>query len=100
MKKYSNVRELILAFLNGEDDAFSGTSSFLSNTKIKGDTLFHYSTPILQRADDKFIINTTKYSIQTDRLQKQILSIVPQEKQILISGVELDYKGKLSDFYK
>ena len=95
MNKYKNVKELIKAFIAGENDAFSGSSPVLSNTKIRGDKLFHYSTIIAERYEEKIIINVTKYSIQTDRLQKQLIEAVEPEKQILVHDVDLDYSGSL-----
>ena len=100
MNKYKNNNDLIDAFFSGETDAFSGTFAYMSNTKIKGDQLIHFETPILERVGDKIIFNETKYSIQTDRLQKLIKEKLFGKDVIYVSGVLMDHKGSLSEFIK
>lgn len=101
MNKYKNISELIEAFLSGETSGFSGNSPVLSNTKIVGNQILHFSTPILER-EDVFIFNETKYSIQTDRLQKQIKEKLTNSEisYVSVSNVEMDYKGTLKEFIK
>ena len=56
----ANFKEIITSFLKG---AHEGTSSGQGNLRINGDVLIHYFTPILERYDDKYILNYTRYSI-------------------------------------
>lgn len=97
MNKYKNVSELIDAFLNGETSAFSGTSIVRSNTRIISNQLLHYSTPILERGNP-LIFNETRYSIQTDRLQKLIREKLTGMDYISAKNIVMDYCGPLSRF--
>ena len=98
MNKYKNCVELIRAFVAGETSGFSGSSPVLSNTKIINNQVLHYSTPILERCSDFFVLNMTKYSRQTDRLQDAIKAIIPEEKIRIVAGIEIDYKGSIVSF--
>lgn len=91
----ATFKDMVVAFLNGERE---GQSSGQGNLKIMGDTLVHYSTPILERQNGKYILNNTRYSIVTGRLQKQIKEIVAPELLIEARRVPEGYKGSLKDF--
>lgn len=93
----ATFKDVIQMFLDG---VCEGQSSGQGNLKIKGDVLVHYTTPILERLEDKYILNYTRYSIITGRLQKQIKELIPEEKLILITGVNEGYKGSLRDLIK
>lgn len=93
----ANFLQLIQMFVNGETE---GASSGQKNLKIKEDVLFHYSTPILERFGDKFVMNNTRYSLVTGRLQKQITEIIDDDLLIKITKVPEGYKGSLKDFIK
>ena len=68
--------------------------------RISGDVLIHYFTPILERYKDKYILNFTRYSIVTGRVQKQIKELLGEERIIQITKVPEGYKGSLKDFVK
>ena len=92
-----NFKEVITQFVNG---ATEGQSSGQGNLKIKGDILIHYFTPILERYKAGYILNFSRYSIVTGRLQKQIKEIIPEEQIIQVTKVPEGYKGSLKDFVK
>ncbi len=93
----ANFNEIITSFLEG---ATEGTSGGQGNLRISGDILIHYFTPILERYDDKYILNFTRYSIVTGRVQKQIKELLGEERIIQITKVPEGYKGSLKDFVK
>ena len=88
----ANFKEISEAFISGATD---GKSSGQGNLKIQGDQLIHYSTPILERYGDLFILNMTRYSLVTGRLQKQLTEMIPSEKLIRITHIPEGYKGLL-----
>ena len=92
-----NFKEVIAQFVDG---ATEGQSSGQGNLRIKGDVLIHYFTPILERHKDGYILNYSRYSIVTGRLQKQIKEIIPEEQIIQVKRVPEGYKGSLKDFIK
>lgn len=100
MNKYSNAKELISAFIKGEKDGFAGSSPVLSNMRIKGDQLYHYQTPIIQRDGIRFIVNMTGYSPQTKRLQETVLDLTKELELVIVRGVPQDFKGRLIDFIR
>lgn len=79
-----------------EDDPSAVSST--GTLRIKGDQLIHYYTPIAERCDGKIIVNITRYSLVTGRLQKQLKELVPEELYVPVRGVREAYKGSLSDF--
>lgn len=97
MTQYRNQKELVEGFLGGAVEGFSGSSLALSNLKIKGSQIIHFSTPILERAGERYILNMTRYSKQTDMLQKTIAAALPADSYDIVQGVEMDYRGSLSD---
>ena len=92
-----NFKEVVTLFAEG---ATEGQSSGQGNLKIKGDVLVHYFTPILERYNNGYILNFSRYSIVTVRLQKQIKEIIPEELIIQVTRVPEGYKGSLKDFVK
>lgn len=100
MQQYGNSEKLIEAFCGGETSGYAGASIVLSNIRIIDNQLVHYSTPILERYGDSYIFNITRYSPQTDRLQKIVAKKIDSLKTIKVNGVEMDYKGSLAAFIK
>ncbi len=88
----ASFKEVVQSFLDG---ATEGASSGQGNLKIKGNVLIHYYTPILERCGEKYILNYSRYSIVTGRLQKQIKEMLPEEQIIQITKVPEGYKGSL-----
>ena len=94
MATFKDVTEQFL------DGAIEGTSSGQGNLKIKGDVLVHYFTPILERYGKKYILNVTRYSLITGKLQKQLKEMIPEEQLIIVKRVPEGYKSSLKDFIK
>jgi len=92
-----NFKQVIEAFISGIKE---GKSSGQGNLIIRGDILVHYTTPILERYEDKYISNYTRYSIVTGRLQKQIIELIGDSSIKKVTKVPEGYKGSLKDFLK
>ncbi len=93
-----NFVQVINNFLAGMSDSEDGAISATKTLKIQGDQLIHYWTPIAERRDGKIIVNITRYSLVTGRLQKQLKELVPEEQYIAAKGIPEGYKGQLTDF--
>ncbi len=91
----ANFNDVIKSFLEGAQE---GQSAGQGNLRIKGDVLVHYTTPILERCKGKYILNNTRYSIVTGRLQKQIRELVDEDAITIVTKVPEGYKGSLRDF--
>ena len=89
---------VISNFISGMSDTEDGAISTTKTLKIQGDQLIHYWTPIAERRDGKIIVNISRYSLVTGKLQKQLRELVPEEKYITVKGVREGYKGSLADF--
>ena len=94
MKNSATFKEVISIFIDGATEGISATGTL----KIKGNQLIHYKTPVAERYGESIIVNTSRYSLATGQLQKQILSIVPPEKRIIVKRVPIAYNGSLSQF--
>ena len=68
------------------------------NGHVKNNQYLHFWTPIMERYEDKIILNQTRYSLVTGRLQKQMKELIPSDKIIFVSKVPEGYKGSLKDF--
>lgn len=60
--------------------------------------MIHYNTPIAERYGGMFILNTTRYSLQTGQLQKKIKATIPEEKRIDVKRVPSDTTVSLKDY--
>ena len=94
MKNTTTFKELIQAFMDGATEGVSSTKTL----RIVGDQLVHYNTPITERFNGKVLVNTSRYSLATGQLQKQIRSMIPEEQQVIVKRVPINYKGSLRDF--
>ena len=86
--------DLVKAFVDGatEGDALS--------QHIRGDQLVHYNTAILERHEDNFILNYTRYSLATGKVQKMITDTIDGGLLIYVSGVPSGTRSTLADFLK
>lgn len=91
-------QQLIDSFIDGASVGASGTKNSPGNLRIIGDQLYHYSTPIAERYGDKFILNTTRYSLQTGQVQKKLKETIPAEKRVDVKRVPADTMKSLSTF--
>lgn len=85
--------ELLRQFI--EEDLQEGNAG---NGHVRNNQYIHFWTPLLERYGDKFILNQTRYSIVTGRIQKRMKESIPAKNLILISNVPENYKGSLKDF--
>jgi hypothetical protein len=67
------------------------------NLKINENQLIHYRTVIFERYGDKFILNNTRYSVVTGRIQKLIMEKVPKKELMVVKMIPKEYCGLLSD---
>ena len=91
-------QQVIDQFLEGETNAFAGTEKNPGNLRIDGDQIIHYSTPIAERYGDKYLLNITRYSIQTGQVQKKLKASIPIEKRIDVRQVPPDTRLTLKDY--
>ncbi len=80
--------QVVQDFLDGATEGRSGSGG---NLIIKGDQLIHYQTVIAERYGDKIILNYSRYSIVTGKIQKAIKEKVPEDKLVLIGKVPINY---------
>ena len=71
-----------------------------NNVKVEKGMFYHYWTPMIEKYNDKYIVNITKYSDVTRFLQKKIKAIIGDKNIIEVKGVPENYKGRLKDFLK
>ncbi len=89
---------LINSFIGGMPDTDQNAVSTTGTLRIRGEQLIHYQTPIAERWHDKVIVNISRYSLATGKLQKQLRELIPENKYITVKGIREGYKGSLSDF--
>lgn len=94
MKSQFTFKDLILMFMDGSTEGMSSTGTL----KICGDKLIHYKTVIAERFGNGIIVNVSRYSLATGKLQKQILELVPDDVKIIVKKVPVDYNGSLIGF--
>ncbi len=90
--------QLIKDFIGGMLDSEEGAISTTKTLRIKGNQLIHYWTPIAERYNGRIIVNVTRYSLATGKLQKQLKELVPEKQYLTVKGVREGYKGSLVDF--
>ena len=90
--------QLINNFIGGMLDSDEKAVSATRTLRIRGEQLVHYQTPIAERWQGKVIVNISRYSLATGKLQKQLRELVPKDKYITVRGVKEGYIGSLSDF--
>jgi hypothetical protein len=52
----------------------------VGNLRSEDRQVIHYSTPILEDCGGFFILNNTRYSLATGRIQKLISEMIPEQK--------------------
>ena len=90
-----NFKQVVKLFISGGTE---GQSAGQGNLRIKGDLLIHYMTTILERYDGRYILNNSRYSIVTGRLQKQIKEMIPEESLIIVTKVPVNHRESLLEF--
>ena len=94
MRSTKTFEELINDFMSGKTEGVSATGTLT----IKGNALIHYKTTIAERNYGRYIINNSRYSLATGRLQKKLLEMIPEEKRDIVKSVKIDYSGSLISF--
>lgn len=94
------IQQLIEQFIDGRDEGITGTRSNPGNLKIVNGQLIHYQTPIAERIGERFLINLTRYSIQTGTVQKKLKEMLSLDRYDIIMRVPREYKGRLEDLKK
>ena len=88
-------QQLVEKFLEGDTEGVSGGSG---NLKIEGDKLIHYNTIIAERLNDKIILNNTRYSLVTGRIQKILKESVDKSKLVIVRRVPEGCRNTLTKF--
>ena len=94
MPKAKTQNQIVEDFLGGATEGRSGAGG---NLIIKGDRLIHYQTTIAERYGEKVILNYTRYSLVTGKIQKTIKELVPEEKLITVGKITINYDKSLVD---
>lgn len=84
--------ELVDAFLKG------ATEGDANSLHVVGDQLIHYQTPIAERHGGRVILNYTRYSLATGKVQKMVTDRVPTDKLIYVKGIDGNFEGTLAQF--
>lgn len=84
--------DLVAAFLAGE------TSGEAKSLSIVGEQLVHYNTAIAERYGDRIILNYTRYSLATGKVQKLLTDAVDPAVLVYVSGVPSDTRTTLVDY--
>ena len=84
--------DLVAAFIAGE------TSGEAKSLSIAGEQLVHYNTAIAERYGDKIILNYTRYSLATGKVQKLLTDAVDSSLLVYVSGVPSDTRTTLVDY--
>lgn len=92
--------QLIEKFINGEEEGYTGTDLNPGTLKIIRDQLIHYDTVILERYNDVFILNTTRYSLQTGKVQKKIKERIDTFNRLHVEQVPINTTQSLQTFLK
>ena len=82
-------QELVEAFINGE------TAGTVKSLSIDGEQLIHYNTAIAERMGEKIILNYTRYSLATGKVQKMITDALDPSKLVHVSSVPSDTRSSL-----
>jgi hypothetical protein len=89
--------EVIENFIAGVKEGDDGSVSSTKTVRIKGNQLIHYSTPIIERDEEGFILNISRYSLATGQLQKRMKEMLPEGYRT-VKRVPQDYENSLKDF--
>ena len=76
-------------FIEGLNEGKSGGAG---NLYIQNDFLIHFQTTIAQRHKKKFIINMTRYSVVTGKVQKYLKEQLTEDQQIIVTMVPRNTK--------
>ena len=89
--------QLIKSFVSGLDE---GNNDGKHNLVLKNGQLIHYYTLISERVDGKYLVNMTRYSIVTGRIQKMLRENIPEDMLVIAVGVPEGTKDTLVPYIK
>lgn len=84
--------QIVDEFIKGTTSAVCGGAG---NLKIQGNQLIHYATVIAERYEEKYILNHTRYSIVTGRIQKMLKEKIESDKVIDVGRIPEGYRDSL-----
>lgn len=87
-----NFQQLIDKFIVGESLDIANTKG---NLKIVDNKLIHFRTIIAERYNSKIIVNLSRYSPETDRIQKMLLNSVSSDLIIKVKNISIGYRDSL-----
>ena len=96
-EKPKNQSQIIDDFIAGATEGVCGGGA---NLKIQGNQLIHYQTVIAERTEENIVLNHTRYSIVTGRIQKMIREKVSDKFLVSVGKVPEGYKDSLTIFLK
>ena len=93
------MRQLMDLFFEGAEEGWNGSKTSPGSLRIKKNYLIHYSTTIAERREGKsIIINLTRYSLQTGKVQKMLKEAIGGREYIVVKKVPKDYCGSLEPY--
>lgn len=87
--------QLVKEFIKGVSE---GNNDGKHNLVIRDGKLMHYYTLLGQHYDGKIIVNLTRYSLVTGRIQKMLKEQIPEERLIIAKRVPEGTKDSLIDY--
>lgn len=84
--------QIVDDFLAGATEGVNGING---NLKIVGNQLIHYQTVIAERDQKRIILNHTRYSIVTGRIQKELKEKLQGKEYISIGKIPEGFRGSL-----
>lgn len=94
MERITRNDQLLSAFVNSERQVS------VNNLEIIGNKLVNYSTILAEKHGNKFIVNRTKYSVTTRKIQNKLASLIPDNLMIEVTGIRQGYSGTLTEYVK
>jgi hypothetical protein len=85
-KTQEAIKGLVYDFINGQKYGFA------NHVQIAGDMLIHYNTIIAERTEQGFLLNVTKYTRTTSKIQNMISSVMKSHNKevIMLDNIERD----------
>lgn len=69
-----------------------------ASLRIDGCQLIHYNTAIAERYEGKVLLNYTRYSLASGKVQKILIEKIPPEKLVIVKNVPAETRGTLVQF--
>jgi len=92
MPRQKTQIQIAQEFIDGSTEGRCGGGG---NLVIKGNQLIHYQTVIAERFGEKIILNYTRYSMVTGKIQKFLKESIDEKRLIIIGKVPINYANSL-----